>query len=466
MKKESHLIFSMAVMSILLTGVAIFATSRIIASEKNNNGLNERAEVENNKNDEKKEEIKSTKEELKPEVKLKIEEKEKEQNQNQEKEENKNIEKEEKKESKEVKIKGIVEDAKEVEYKLIKEGSVEPKIYLGKGEMTNKETEEEGEEWSLEYDFSNVPNGNYELYADVKNDYGTYSSGKTAIKVEDETGVEAKEENLTNDQNQIENSSIVVNNSRDNASSSDSASQKLKEIQKIEEEIKNDSSLGEEQKQEKLTVLSQEKLEIKEEFNFRKQAEQLLAKEDGKNLSEEEKRKFQEIKNTLKVDSDGDGLPDYEEERIGSDPFSADSDQDGYLDGDEVKNGYNPLLAASEKGADKIVFQEPKVNGQENSFYRVEKVEAQKEENNSEKITGVKMSGKALPNSFITLYIYSDPVVVTVKTDEDGNWSYILDKELEDGHHEVYGKSNIDSISNGFYNWIFTKQTRFRRVIR
>jgi hypothetical protein len=27
---------------------------------------------------------------------------------------------------------------------------------------------------------------------------------------------------------------------------------------------------------------------------------------------------------------------------------------------------------------------------------------------------------------------------VTVKTDKDGNWSYVLDKELEDGEHEVY----------------------------
>jgi hypothetical protein len=28
--------------------------------------------------------------------------------------------------------------------------------------------------------------------------------------------------------------------------------------------------------------------------------------------------------------------------------------------------------------------------------------------------------------------------VVTVKTDTQGNWSYIFDKELEDGEHEVY----------------------------
>ena len=46
--------------------------------------------------------------------------------------------------------------------------------------------------------------------------------------------------------------------------------------------------------------------------------------------------------------------------------------------------------------------------------------------------------GKALPNSFATLYIYSIPILVTVKTDSDGYWNYTLDKELEDGKHQVF----------------------------
>lgn len=50
----------------------------------------------------------------------------------------------------------------------------------------------------------------------------------------------------------------------------------------------------------------------------------------------------------------------------------------------------------------------------------------------------IEFSGKALPNSFATLYIYSIPILVTVKTDNEGYWSYTLDKELEDGKHHVY----------------------------
>jgi len=43
-------------------------------------------------------------------------------------------------------------------------------------------------------------------------------------------------------------------------------------------------------------------------------------------------------------DTDGDGLTDYEEVMIyGTDPLNPDTDGDGYLDGEEVLHGYNPL---------------------------------------------------------------------------------------------------------------------------
>jgi hypothetical protein len=43
------------------------------------------------------------------------------------------------------------------------------------------------------------------------------------------------------------------------------------------------------------------------------------------------------------IDSDNDGLTDWEEINIYfTDPFNPDTDGDGFLDGDEVQNGYNP----------------------------------------------------------------------------------------------------------------------------
>ncbi len=447
MKKENHIISILVLVSVLLVGVATLIISKIVVDE-NNNGVNLVSVLGSKKSSDgevrssnlilekeiKKEEklVKTKKqieEELKPKMELKVTTK-------------KEKEVEETKESKEIKkgkdvkettIQGTVKNAKEVEYKLVKEGSVEPKIYLGKGTVVNeknKETKDEDEEeWSLDYDFSNVPEGNYELYADVKNDYGTYSSDRTAVKVGNN--------NLVNS----------------------STNEEIKVLQKKEEEIKNDDSLTEDQKQEKLRELEQNKTKVKTEFSFRNQAEQLFIKKEKENLTNEERQKIQEIRETLKIDSDGDGLPDYEEERLGSDPFSADSDQDGYLDGDEVRNGYNPLKASSEDGTDKIVFQEPKINGEENNFYQINEVKFKKDENNQEKVLGVSISGKALPNSFITLYIYSDPIVVTVKTDEDGNWSYILDKELEDGNHEVYAAvtDNTGKITSKSPAFVFVK---------
>ncbi len=47
-----------------------------------------------------------------------------------------------------------------------------------------------------------------------------------------------------------------------------------------------------------------------------------------------------------KADTDGDGLTDGEEVKVWrTDPLKADTDGDGFSDGQEVKNGYNPLGA-------------------------------------------------------------------------------------------------------------------------
>jgi YD repeat-containing protein len=46
---------------------------------------------------------------------------------------------------------------------------------------------------------------------------------------------------------------------------------------------------------------------------------------------------------TPPLDSDGDGIPDDEERRLGTDPFNPDTDGDGYPDGLELALGSNPL---------------------------------------------------------------------------------------------------------------------------
>ena len=69
--------------------------------------------------------------------------------------------------------------------------------------------------------------------------------------------------------------------------------------------------------------------------------------------------------------------------------------------------------------------------------YTVEKAELIKSTAQDKKDV-IRFSGKALPNTLITLYIYSTPKIVVVTADAQGNWSYDMTTDLEDGNHEAY----------------------------
>jgi len=51
---------------------------------------------------------------------------------------------------------------------------------------------------------------------------------------------------------------------------------------------------------------------------------------------------------------------------------------------------------------------------------------------------GILLNGRSLPNTTIVLYIFSEPLVLTTTTDDQGNWSYVLEDPLVAGDHEVY----------------------------
>lgn len=150
----------------------------------------------------------------------------------------------------------------------------------------------------------------------------------------------------------------------------------------------------------------------------------------------------------LAIDSDADGLTDDFERRIGSNPQNADTDQDGYGDGVEVRGGYNPMGKGSlnaeifpiEKALlNKASLEQPRVAGiTKSESFRIEKIE----NTDSKRIEGVqpiRLQGRGAPNQIVTIYIYSPlPIVMTVATDENGNWTYNLDRSLVDGKHEAY----------------------------
>jgi hypothetical protein len=189
--------------------------------------------------------------------------------------------------------------------------------------------------------------------------------------------------------------------------------------------------------------------------------------DDVEDVAEERSRLLgKRVRADVFKDSDSDGISNFDEVNIyKTDPYVADSDRDGVFDGAEIAGGYDPLDDSAEA---QIEYEEVKTAGVLNTeLFAVKSVKAvvkeievptppkqgvasgtaattnddpleKKIDTVVETTVGLAFEGVAPPNSFVTLYIYSTPIIVTVKTDSDGNWQYELDKELENGEHQVY----------------------------
>ncbi len=154
---------------------------------------------------------------------------------------------------------------------------------------------------------------------------------------------------------------------------------------------------------------------------------------------------FEELRRTASnnessSDKDNDGISDYDEQFLyGSNPESPDTDNDGVLDGIEIMGGYNPTDPSAEAV---IAYELPQESFAqiENELLKVEAVAPviRYDLNEQDPEVQAEIRGKGLPNSYVTIYIFSTPTIVTVRTDQDGSFVYTFEKELEDGAHEVY----------------------------
>ncbi len=286
------------------------------------------------------------------------------------------------------KLEAKVKEAKNVEFYLTEKGSNIDK-YIGSAQKSSDD------DWHLDFDSNASPNGSFYLKAKIKNDYGNYESNKKTLNIDN--GVASIDKNQINVDNAVKNKDTSKSNKQNN---------------KISNEQRNNQN--------------------NKEVNYN----------DLTNQAWQEKFFHQVIcqdKDVCsgKADPDKDGLTNDEEFRYKTDPLNPDSDRDGYLDGDEIKNGFNPLKYSPGDKSDRIVFESPKKKGiVKKNLYKVTSVKLKKENTKKKDLV---LSGKGIPNSFVTVYIYSsDPIILTVKTDKDGNWSYTLDKEIENGEHQVY----------------------------
>jgi hypothetical protein len=394
----------------------------------------------------------------------------------------------------EVKIKFRVEKASSVEFYLRRpEALVE--MYLGQGDLKGEKV------WEYSWQTELTPNGDYFLFPKIVNEYGQYSGPKISITIENE--VEKEKEKLQEIQDEIGREMGEIQTQEEEVQEK-KEEMKKEMAQKMEELAKESEGMIKEEKkeetkseiQEKVKEFSQEvkdKIERAVETKDQKEREK-IKKEISRGLEEitkpivkaskEEKKKEaleleREAKERVKLimarleevakknrevevkkekvlsrDSDLDGLPDSEEIRLGTDPLNPDSDNDGFLDGSEFSLGFDPLKPSP---ADKIKYQNPqKAKPKISEVFKVEKVEltALKKEKKA-----LKIQGKALPYSFVTIYIFSLPIVVVTKADENGNWQYVLDKPLSDGQHTVYATltNNHGEIEESSEPFVFLK---------
>lgn len=142
----------------------------------------------------------------------------------------------------------------------------------------------------------------------------------------------------------------------------------------------------------------------------------------------------------LRSDSDEDGISDYDEIAIyHTNPFNPHTVPGELSDGEKVRRRIDPLSEEEHT----IPFENPRTSGGPTvNNYIVESLKVTGtttspllQEEVADKLT---FTGRGLPDSFVTLYIFSTPVIVTVETDNEGKWSYELDRELPDGEHEMY----------------------------
>ncbi|OHB18922.1 MAG: hypothetical protein A2666_05535 [Parcubacteria group bacterium RIFCSPHIGHO2_01_FULL_47_10b] len=338
------------------------------------------------------------------------------------------------------------------------------------------------------WDTTNTPNGAYTFQVTISNEYGEYKSQERTITIRNTaksvniasskavvidkittTSANTKQINDTdkadigNRLDEVIRLASIRDEIKQQGATDFTISEYSKNLRARVEEFENNAlekviqtTLKYEQPQEVSQLRAE--LQIKKEDLVQKPNKTIVREQLGQSPELLQEQQVVEAISAI-VDIDNDGLSNDEELRRGTDILNPDSDGDGFIDGVEVRNGYDPTVPSP---GDKVVFDQPLDKGVENSvdlgINHIELVVAPAaSEVATQRIDGqtveipeqaaptaqkaqdkVKLAGVGIPNSFITLYIYSTPVIVTVKTDALGRWSYELDKELDNGIHEAY----------------------------
>ncbi len=204
---------------------------------------------------------------------------------------------------------------------------------------------------------------------------------------------------------------------------------------------------------EELEQYVKEKTNVKVDLSEHKREISKDVKEISENIKNQRKNIEKRGGLELYSDSDKDNVSDYDEKNIyNTDPYNAKTAGVELADGEMIQAGFDPQSASLEQ----VDVEDPRKAGATTTeMFALENVEIKRIKTKTGEATSTKsgfedidegeealnqtlFKGKSLPNSFVTIYIFSTPIVVTVKADMHGKWSYTLDKELPNGEHKVY----------------------------
>lgn len=138
------------------------------------------------------------------------------------------------------------------------------------------------------------------------------------------------------------------------------------------------------------------------------------------------------------VDSDGDAVMDFDEVHIyGTDPERKDSDEDGALDGEEIVSRTDPRgdQASDPALSEQLVDDDPRLSGiTRPDILEITEIERAPDSGSN---APLRFAGSAPSYSFVSLFVFSDPIIRVVQANASGTWSLVLDETLPLGTHEA-----------------------------